>query len=185
MKESKYFEEIVKEIKNVKKYNLKDLMFAKYNKKYKKEFFTFESGHNIVTTVMNYYGILIKDGDSYKDIINNIDVEESEIEEKNTFDENVELSLDEIKRALAILEEKFDLYVDEKIVGGNYGEGSYKTTRFRATEGIDKTIEENRMNESIMFKALYDLDKTAEEKEINELIQEQKRNGFFGNFFKR
>ena len=31
MKESKYFEEIVKEIKNVKKYNLKDLMFATYN----------------------------------------------------------------------------------------------------------------------------------------------------------
>ena len=165
MNEAKYFEEIVKEIKNVKKYNLKDLMYAKYNKKYSKEFFTYESGHNRIETEMQYYGILIKNEDSYFDIINNISVNENEIVEMNTFDENIELSLDEIKNALAILEEKFNLFVDEKIIGGDYGEGSYEIIKFRASKGLEKTKEE-----------LY---------EKNKANNEEKKNGFFGSFFKR
>lgn len=165
MNEAKYFEEIVKEIKNVKKYNLKDLMYAKYNKKYSKEFFTYESSHNRIETEMQYYGILIKNEDSYFDIINNISVNENEIVEKNTFDEDIELSLDEIKNALAILEEKFDLFVDEKIVSGDLGEGSYEIIKFRASKGLEKTKEE-----------LYEKNKSE---------NEQKKSGLFGSFFKR
>ena len=165
MNEAKYFEEIVKEFKNVKKYNLKDLMYAKYNKKYNKEFFTYESGHNRIETEMRYYGILIKNEDSYFDIINNISVNENEIVEKNTFDEDIELSLDEIKNALAILEEKFDLFVDEKIVSGDLGEGSYEIIKFRASKGLEKTKEE-----------LYEKNKSE---------NEQKKSGLFGSFFKR
>lgn len=163
MKEAKYFEEIVKEIKNVKKYNLKDLIYAKYNKEYYKEFFTYESGHNKIKTKMQYYGILIKNETSYFDIINNISVNDNEIVERNIFDEDIELSLDEIKSALSILEEKFDLFVDERIIGGDYGEDSYKIIKFRASKGLEKTLEE--------------LD------EKNKANNTEKKNTFFGRFF--
>lgn len=169
MEEIKYLEEIIKELKNTKIYNLKDLIYAKYHKDYKKEFFTYEHGHNKITTRMNYYGILIKEDDSYLDIINKIVVNEEELLEIYGFNENIELTLEELKKALKVLEEKFDLYVEEKIVGGNYGEGSYKVLKFRATKGLEKTIEE----------------KEKEEKVRKQIIEDYKNNSFFKNIFKK
>ena len=66
---------------------------------------------------------------------------------------------------LAILEEKFDLFVDEKIVSGDHGEGSYGIIKFRASKGLEKTKEK-----------LYEKNKSE---------NEQKKSGLFGSFFKR
>ena len=169
MEEGKYLEEIIKKLKNTKKYNLKDLIYAKYQKDYKKEFFTDEHGHNKITTRMSYYGMLVKKDEAYFDIINNIIVNENELLETHNFNENIELSLEEIKNALKVLEEKFDLYVDEKIIGGGYGEGSYKTIKFRATKGIEKTVEEQK--------------KEAEYR--RKIIEDYKNNSFFRSFFRK
>ena len=74
-----------------------------------------------------------------------------------------------IKNALKVLEEKFDLYVDEKIIGENYGENSYKIIKFRATKGIEKTVEEQE---------------NAEEYR-NKIIEEYKNEGFFRSIFRK
>lgn len=170
MEEGKYLEEIIKELKNTKKYNLKDLIYAKYQKDYRKEFFTLEHGENKIITRVSYYGMLVKKDEAYFDIINNIIVNENELLETHNFNENIELSLEEIKNALKVLEEKFDLYVDEKIIGGEgYGDGSYRTVKFRATKGIKKTIEEQK-----------------EEAEYRrKIIEDYKNNSFFRRVFRK
>ena len=169
MKEAKYLEEIIKELKNTKKYNLKDLIYAKYNKDYRKEFYTFEHGQNKMTTRMYYYGVLIKKEDSFYDIINDISVNENELVETYNFNEDIDLTIEELKNALKVLEEKFNLYVDEKIISGNYGDGCYRIIKFRATKGIDKTIEEEK-----------------KEKEYrNKIIEEYKNEGFFRSIFRK
>ncbi len=169
MEEGKYLEEIIKELKNTKKYNLKDLIYAKYQKDYKKGFFTDEHGYNKITTRMSYYGMLVKKDEAYFDIINDIIVNENELLETHNFNENIELSLEEIKNALKVLEEKFDLYVDGKILGGDYGEGSYKIIKFRATKGIEKTIEEQEKAEEYRRK----------------IIEDYKNNSFFRSIFRK
>jgi len=169
LKEAKYLEEIIKELKNTKKYNLKDLIYAKYNKDYRKEFYTYEHGQNKMITRMYYYGVLIRKDDSFYDIINDISVDENELVETYNFNEDIELTIEELKNALKVLEEKFDLYVDEKIISGNYGDSCYRIIKFRATKGIDKTIEEEE-----------------KEKEYrNKIIEEYKNEGFFRSIFRK
>lgn len=141
MQEAEYFSEIIKELEKKEKYNLKNLIYAKYKQKYVRNFFPTEYGENRIYSTIHFYGILIKKENSYYDIINNNFVKDDEFEEMHHFEEDIELSLDEIRKALEILEEKFDLFIQEENVHGSYG-GVIIPLKFRATQGTEEISRE-------------------------------------------
>lgn len=137
MKETIYSKAVSK-LSSKPKYNLKDLSFAKYQKKYRKTFFNNETSHNTITTTIYYYGLLLKtDNDHYYDITNNLSISSNEISEISSFTKNLILSLEDIKELLSKLEEENNLWIEEKVTSGKC-DNSYNLVKYRVSKNLQE-----------------------------------------------
>ena len=141
---AEYFEEKIRDISlsdnNLKKRNLKLLLLAEYFLDSRLDYFDPNLGDTSVGIRTHSYGVIVKKGDNFVNLINGVEIDFESLVDVVPFSSDIPVNDESIKQAFVDLEDRFDLVASEEIIWRG-GDGiSYKPLTYRVSKGRKEAL---------------------------------------------